>query len=377
MILKKRRIAFIRPRAWPLANRIVDGVIKKQFSDHSVDVFDVSQMIRKRPEIVLRNSLSTFALYGIDIARRRKIFRLAFWRTPYIFNQIKRLVEEHISPDDYCFSFQMQSLFDASISGLPHFVYTDHTHLENLHYTVHGRNTLYSQRWIALERTIYQNAALNFVRSSNVQRSMILDYHCSADKVKLVYAGSNAMVNSQKTENIDYASPHILFVGFDWKRKGGDVLVDTFKLVLEKFPEARLTIVGATPDVSVPNCEVIGPGQPDDLNQYYQRASVFCMPTYREPFGIVFIEAMAAHLPIVATRVGAIPDFVEEGKNGWLVEPGDIRGIADALIKLFNNPAMARRFGQRSYQMIRERYSWDAVGTKFQKHICKTLNERH
>lgn len=371
----KQRIAFIRPKAWPLANRIVDGVIKEQFPDHALDVYDVSQMIKQRPDIILLNSIATFAHYGPDIARRRKRFRLAFWRTPYIFRQIKRLVKEQISKDEYCFSFQMQSLFDASRSGLPHFVYTDHTHLENLHYTANGRETLYSGRWIELERSIYHNATLNFVRSSNVRRSMIHDYHCSVDKVRLVYAGSNAAVNSQKTENVDYTDPHILFIGFDWQRKGGADLVEAFKLVLEKCPNAHLTIVGAKPDLHIPNCTVIGRGEPEDLDRYYQRASVFCMPTYREPFGIVFIEAMAAHLPIVATRVGAIPDFVEEGRNGWLVEPGNVKGIADALIKLLTDPSMSRKFGERSYQIIQERYSWEAVGKRFQEDICNSLNE--
>ena len=373
---KKQRIAFIRPRAWPLANRIVEGVIQKQFSDHSVDVFDISEMIRKRPDIVLYNSLATFALYGLDIARRRKRFRLAFWRTPYIFQQIKRLVAQHIPADEYCFSFQMQSLFDGSIPGLPHFVYTDHTHLENRHYTANGRDTLYAPQWIALEKSIYRNATLNFVRSSNVQRSMVLDYDCTEDTVKLVYAGSNVAVNTQKTENVDYAKPHILFIGFDWKRKGGADLVEAFKRVLEACPEAHLTIVGAKPDLQIPNCEVVGAGKPEDLEQYYQRASVFCMPTYREPFGIVFIEAMAAHLPIVATNVGAIPDFVEIGRNGLLVEPGDIAGIANALLKLLKNAELARSFGERSYQIVLERYSWEAVGEKLQGYICHALHER-
>lgn len=374
---KKPRIAFIRPRAWPLANRIVEGVIQKQFSDHSIDVFDVSKMIRKRPDIILLNGIATLALYGIDIARRKKKFRLAFWRTPYIFHQIKKLIQEHISPADYCFSFQMQSLFDGSIGGLPHFVYTDHTHLENRHYASRGNDMLYAHQWIELEKTIYENATLNFVRSSNVQRSMLLDYSCPAEKVKLVYAGSNAAVNTQKTENIDYANPHILFIGFDWRRKGGPDLVEAFKLVLETHPHAHLTIVGARPELQIPNCEVVGPGRPEDLDQYFQRASIFCMPTYREPFGIVFIEAMAAQLPIVATRVGAIPDFVEDGRNGWLVKPGDIQGIADAFIKLIDDPVLARRFGQRSLEMIQERYSWDAVGKKFHEHICQTLHECH
>jgi glycosyltransferase involved in cell wall biosynthesis len=269
----------------------------------------------------------------------------------------------------------MQSLFDASTPGIPHFVYTDHTHLENRHYTTTGTPNLYSQRWIDLERKIYQNAALTFLRSSNVRRSLIEEYGCTPEKAALVYAGSNAKVSAVKAHNINYTKPVILFVGLDWKRKGGPDLVEAFKVVREKLPEASLTIVGANPDLEVPGCQVIGKVPPEELDPYYQEASVFCLPTYLEPFGIVFIEAMTAHLPIVATRVGAIPDFVEEGHNGILVEPGDIPGLANALLQLLENPALCRSFGESSFQLTRDRYSWETVGEKFKQNILKVLDE--
>lgn len=369
---KRKRIAFIRPKAWPLANRIVDGVLQEQFPDHELDVIDISMLVRQRPDIILVNSIATALLYGKDIALRRKKFRLAFWRTPYIFRQVRQLVRSQTAKETYSFSFQMQSLFDGSTPGIPHFIYTDHTHLENLNYAA-NRDNLYSERWIALEREVYQNASQVFVRSSNVRRSVIEEYQQASDKVALVYAGSNANVSTTKTEDRDYARPHILFVGLDWKRKGGPDLVKAFDLVRENCPEARLTIVGARPEIHIPNCQVIGQVKPEELDQYYQQASVFCLPTYLEPFGIVFIEAMTAHLPIVATRVGAIPDFVEEGKNGWLVEPGDVKAIASALLRLLKDPAMCRAFGEHSYRLTKERYSWRAVGEKFREDILNVL----
>lgn len=369
---KRKRIAFIRPKAWPLANRIVDGVLQEQFPDHELDVIDISMLVRQRPDIILVNSIATALLYGKDIALRRKKFRLAFWRTPYIFRQVRQLVRSQTAKETYSFSFQMQSLFDGSTPGIPHFIYTDHTHLENLNYAA-NRDNLYSERWIALEREVYQNASQVFVRSSNVRRSVIEEYQQASDKVALVYAGSNANVSTTKTEDSDYARPHILFVGLDWKRKGGPDLVKAFDLVRENCPEARLTIVGARPEIHIPNCQVIGQVKPEELDQYYQQASVFCLPTHLEPFGIVFIEAMTAHLPIVATRVGAIPDFVEEGKNGWLVEPGDVKAIASALLRLLKDPAMCRAFGEHSYRLTKERYSWRAVGEKFREDILNVL----
>lgn len=373
MIEKRKRIAFIRPKAWPLANRIVDGVLQEQFPDHEVDVIDISTLVRKRPDIILVNGIATALLYGKDIALRRKKFRLAFWRTPYIFRRVRELIRSKTTHENYVFSFQMQSLFDGSTPGVPHFIYTDHTHLENLNYAA-NRNNLYSEKWIALEREVYQNASRTFVRSSNVRRSVIEDYKQPGDKVVLVYAGSNATIGTTKTENRDYKQPHILFVGLDWKRKGGSDLLKAFDLVRENCPEARLTIVGARPEIHIPNCEVIGQVKPEELDRYYQQASVFCLPTHLEPFGIVFIEAMTAHLPIVATRVGAIPDFVEEGKNGWLVEPGDVKAIASALLKLLRDPAMCRAFGEHSYRLTNERYSWRAVGEKFRQNILDVLS---
>jgi glycosyltransferase involved in cell wall biosynthesis len=373
---RRQRIAFIRPKAWPLANRIVDGVIQENFPDHEIDLLDISAMVRKRPEIILVNSIITALLYGKDIAYRRKKFRLAFWRTPYIFRQIRKLVQKRVANGTYVFSFQMQSLFDASTPGLPHFVYTDHTHLENLNYAA-NKNNLYATTWIALEKQIYQNAALTFVRSMNVQSSIVQDYRCPPEKVVCVYAGSNAIVGSTKTQNTEYVQPHILFVGLDWQRKGGPDLVAAFQRVREKCPEAHLTIVGATPELHIPNCEVIGQVKPEELDAYYQRASVFCLPTHLEPFGIVFIEAMTAHLPIVATRLGAIPDFVEEGRNGWLVEPGDVQGIADALLRLLQNPQTCRMFGEHSFRLTKDRYSWKTVGERFRQNITGKLTASH
>jgi glycosyltransferase involved in cell wall biosynthesis len=199
------------------------------------------------------------------------------------------------------------------------------------------------------------------------------DYRCSPDKAVLVYAGSNARVSAIKTENIDYAHPVILFVGLDWKRKGGPDLTEAFQLVHENYPQARLIIVGANPDVQLPGCEVTGKVPPEELDRFYQAASVFCLPTYLEPFGIVFIEAMTARLPIVATRVGAIPDFVEEGRNGIMVEPGDIQGLASALLQLLKDPERCRSYGEYSFQLTRDRYSWEAVGQKFKQNILNVL----
>jgi glycosyltransferase involved in cell wall biosynthesis len=369
-----KRIAFIRPNKWPLANTKVYEEVKKQFPDHEVDVIDIKPLLKRHPAILVINGLWTLLLYGFDILSGYKKFQEVFWFTPYLFRSVKRLVVQRLSRSKYLFTFQMQSLFDCSLPKVPHFVYTDHTYLANLRYKDFNKNSLVSRRWIELERQIYDNATIAFVRSSNIQQSLIEQYHYPAERVICVYAGSNVNVDGHTIRQKSYGAKNILYVGIDWKRKGGPELVDAFQKILAQHPDANLTIVGAEPKIDVPNCTVLGRLQPEEVAQYYERATIFCLPTHLEPFGIAFLEAMQARLPVIGTRIGAIPDFVHDGWNGFLIEPGDEQGLAEALIKLLDNPDQCREFGERGFALAQERYSWEAVGRRLHQHISKKLS---
>jgi glycosyltransferase involved in cell wall biosynthesis len=213
-----------------------------------------------------------------------------------------------------------------------------------------------------------------FVRSSNIWQSLVEQYDHPAERTICVYAGSNVKINGHTHREKSYAERSILFVGLDWKRKGGPELVAAFQLVLEHFPDATLTIVGAEPRLDIPNCTVLGKLSPNEVARHYEKATIFCMPTHVEPFGIAFLEAMQARLPIVGTRVGAVPDFVQDGWNGFLVDPGDVQDISKALLKLLGDPDQRRKFGARGFALANERYSWEMVGKRIHHHIVEKLS---
>ena len=198
---------------------------------------------------------------------------------------------------------------------------------------------------------------------------MIEQYGCEPEKVICVYAGSNVQILEDELDDRRYERKNILFVGKDWERKGGPELVEAFKIVLYTHPDAHLTIVGCSPHLNVPNCTVTGPVPLEDVSQYYMNASVFCLPTRLEPFGVVFIEAQSHKLPIVATAIGAIPDFVLNGHNGYLVKPSDVEGLAKALSDLVGDPEKCRTYGENGYRLMEERYNWDKVGARMRQHI--------
>jgi len=256
------------------------------------------------------------------------------------------------------------------VSGVPHFVYTDHTHLSNLGYSFFDPRKLRPQHWLTLESKIYQNAARIFTRSHNITADLMRHYAISPEKIACVYAGANVAVESDfQVANNNYANKRILFIGSDWVRKGGPILAAAFTEVLRIHPSAHLTIVGANPDLHLPNCTVLGQLSLAELSALFAQSSIFCLPTRVEPFGVAILDAMLHRLPVVATYIGAIPDMIKEGVCGHMVTPGDSQQLARTLIDLMGDPGRCRRFGETGYKLANARYRWPLVGARFRSEI--------
>jgi glycosyltransferase involved in cell wall biosynthesis len=352
----------------------VRAALAAQFSKHTLELLNIKQMVKKHPGILLLNIFYMFKEYPLrHLLGYWKVWR-RFWATTYMHRQVRRLVGEHVAHGNYLFTLQTQSDFDASTPDLPNFIYTDTTNLANLYTPNYTRDKLYSSVWHALEKETYRHACVTFTRSSHIQRSLLEQYGIPAEKTAVVYAGSNIPMRDIDLDRKDYGNKEILFVGVAWERKGGPDLVEAFKGVLEKHPDAHLTIVGCSPKVELQNVQIVGKLPLDEVAPYYERAGIFCLPTRLEPFGIVFVEAMAYGLPLVAPNTGAVPDFLEDGRNGYMVSPGDVPALTNALLRLLDDPGKCRKFGKFGYRLARERYTWDKVAEKIKAHIQPFLS---
>jgi len=101
------------------------------------------------------------------------------------------------------------------------------------------------------------------------------------------------------------------------------------------------------------------------LLREYARASVVALPSLRENAPMAIIEAMAAAKPVVATRVGGVPDLVEDGATGFMVDAGDDEGMSQRLAQIIGDRALARAFGQRARHDARERFGADQVAAEY------------
>ena len=374
---EKKKILLIRHRDFSFTDLSIYQQLLMWFPDYEIVVFNVYDLYKKITVFQLFINLFYFIWeYGVDFLTGVKKFRNIFTffkSTSYFVNIFRKHTVKAIYEGNYYFVFQLQSLFNGVARGVPHFVYSDHITLANYHYpNINPRQYARSSRFVKIERALYQQSLRCFTMSSNISELIVKEYKVQESKVKCVYAGNNVKIDFNAKKHT-YAQKTILFVGVDWKRKGGPVLLKAFEKVLMEVPDARLITIGCKPDTyDVKNVSVKGKLKLEELPEYFSNATVFCMPTMREPFGLVFVEAMVYRLPIVANNIGALPDMVKNGVNGYLID-NDVSEYAKALIKLLKDQDLCKQLGENGYNIAMENYIWDKVGQKLHMYINEAM----
>ena len=184
----------------------------------------------------------------------------------------------------------------------------------------------------------------------------------------------------------------ILFVGRLAKRKGvKEFIQHSLGRIARAIPDACFVIVGNNPTTSLTHRDdtsgeieavisatgVLGHvrllgGLPDeDVVGLYQACNLVVLPALDiesdvEGFGIVLVEAAAAGRPTVATRVGGIPDAVEDGKTGLLTEPGDYEGLSDAIISLLNDGQTKQVMGEAAMRRAQNKFCWPKIAAQYE-----------
>ncbi|MHC1703464.1 MAG: glycosyltransferase family 4 protein [Tenuifilaceae bacterium] len=184
--------------------------------------------------------------------------------------------------------------------------------------------------------------------------------------------------------------PVILFVGVLIKRKGIDIVYETFKLILDKYPEAILVLAGpqGAPgedldvkiikgDIMLRGLEkqVFFTGSVTNVENYYNIADIFFFPTRLEGFGRVFIEAMACGVPVVTKRIPGITDFIfEQEMNGLVIDSENPLEFAIAIEKVLKEKELSEKLSQNAITTIKARFSEDAVFKDYLKLIDFVLS---
>jgi glycosyltransferase involved in cell wall biosynthesis len=151
----------------------------------------------------------------------------------------------------------------------------------------------------------------------------------------------------------------VLFVGALERVKGVDVLLDAWQLVRDRRSGVRLVIVGkGSMEAEVrrraagdPDIEMVGLVPREALRDLLDAATLVVLPSRSEGLGRVVLEASARSRPVVASRVGGIPELVEDGETGLLVQPEDPAALAAAVLRILDDPAAAAEMGRRGREL--------------------------
>ena len=220
----------------------------------------------------------------------------------------------------------------------------------------------------ARERRVYDAANRIYTMSGALARSFQDDFAQPVEKVLTVYAGAN---NPPTPLRVAGGPPSILFVGKDHERKGSAVLLAAFAKVRAALPTAELHLVGGIPpDADRPGIVAHGvlarsnPVERQLLDRLFGSATVFCMPSRHEPFGIVFLEAMLAGLPCIGTMRWAMPEIIVDGETGWLVPDGAVDELAVVLLEALRDPPRAAKMGARGRERVLAKFTWAHVARR-------------
>lgn len=355
-----------------------------------VEVFNYlhSQGIRVEPIYLER---STEAKHGLALVLDCLIANLRFFRCVRQLGDLSNVIffeDFHLHPRLWLFN-----LLVRLVSGRLRTVVLMQSALFH-HSILRHRWARWMDEWAV--RVFLRWASLILTNSEFTQRE-VLSLGIDPEKVKVIYCGYEDILAAKPTEARAIRQKkdpkRILFVGQCAEVKGIEFLLRAIPMFADQ--QATLDMVGNTAGepkyftrlrhiIKVLGLKdrVVFHGHISEkkvLSQFYKRADVFVLPSLVEGFGIVLLDAMSFGLPIVATRVGAIPELVKDDINGLLIQPADSPALSKAIGRLLNSPTLRKKYGKAGLDFVTNHsqfYSWEAVGVRMLKAIKPLLEEK-
>jgi glycosyltransferase involved in cell wall biosynthesis len=236
-----------------------------------------------------------------------------------------------------------------------------------------------TRRIIGLQQEVFDHCAAIFPRTRYAGHSVEHDYGIAPEKVVPAGAGPNHYADP--LPHGPYDNKNILFIGREFDRKGGPLILEAFRKTRETVPDATLTIIGCSPNIDEPGVRIVGPIKKDEsggleaLLTHYSRAALFCIMSTFEPFGIVIIEAQNSYVPCVVPARFAFTETVLDGATGRHVPDDDPETLAGIFTELLQSPDTLAAMGQAGHDFVRREWTWDKAAERIHCRIEQDLKK--
>lgn len=182
-----------------------------------------------------------------------------------------------------------------------------------------------------------------------------------------------ALAEAHQLFAIDPRSPLVLYTGRFHQAKGLDDLIDAWQIVLDRWPNAKLWMLGEgeygdrlwkkTTSLGLTQ-SIVFPGTFDELDGILQAADVYALPSYEEGMSIALLEAMSAGVPVVATDIPGNRRLIQNGEQGLLVPVKDPDALAAGILELINDPRLGSRLATSARQNVIDNYSLERMANE-------------
>ncbi len=303
----------------------------------------------------------------------RDSWRSRFHNSRMAHRVLSRTLKARAGRMDGAYDLTIQCLGWVGGQPRPYALYVDQTRLMAERGWPHWMPLAPNERSavLALERRMYTEADHVFVMGEPGRDSLVNDY--GVDDSQLTVVGGGVNFDELPVPVGPAREPTVLFIGRDFERKGGDVLLESWQRVRAEIPDATLHLVSVFERHDAPG--VVAHGRKtsrEELIELYRRARVVCLPSRYEPWGYTLGEAMSYGIPCVGTTVESIPHILGDGKAGLLVPPSDPDRLADALVELLGDDKLAHRVGQAGRERVEGELTWDRVTERMAPVIART-----
>jgi glycosyltransferase involved in cell wall biosynthesis len=297
---------------------------------------------------------------------------------PYAAYYSRKLEKELIKRKvDILFAPAAPQLIAYLTTDIPVVFMTDATfyQIQGYYDTWENFSSFNIRQGVELDQRAFQKAAHCLVASEWCKQSAVFDYGITGEKVTIAPFGANLdCIPSTGEINFNRHSLHLLFLGVEWKRKGGDIALSAFRKLKQKNNKATLHIIGCTPpspisDEGITVIPFLDKNNKDDFQKLHQvllNTDFLLLPTRAEAAGIVFCEASAYGIPSITVNTGGVPTYVQDHQNGYLLPP-DAGGnaYADVIEKIYSDKVELTRLRYSSRRCFEERLNWESWGGSF------------
>jgi len=295
-----------------------------------------------------------------------------------------RLLSERIDALGYDLIFMGDLVFIPTGANIPLVFLSDMTYEQvKIHYGKSDERNI--EPCINLEKLSLKNATRIIYCSEWIKQKTINFYHIDPVKIDVVEFGANIPTPTDFSIDINMDICRLVFIGADWERKRGNMVLEIYQLLkAEGFP-CSLTIIGSIPedepeeDENLTIIPFLDKTKKEDLGKLCQILSeshFLVLPTRFDAFGIVFCEASAYAVPSIATDVGGVSQAVREGKNGYLLPlDATAENYAEKIKTVFGDKENYIKLRQTSRQEFETRLNWDVWGEKVNKILEEAVAE--